>query len=305
MIRNTNPNNTTVAELSRMMEISSLDKLQRTTVRLTLGIVNDEISLEFNEALRYGAQWGIHIYELRSLKSGRVPTVDPSELQEVINLVRDQRITISALSPGIFKHPLTRSRELEEELSDTLPRTIELAKRLTTRLILVFGFQRSGGGMEGEYQTTVNLMRRAANLAEKEDMRLAIENEPGFWCDSGKNTAKFIQDVGSASLGANWDPCNGYGTDERPFPEGYNAIKDFIFNVHVKDTQKGSLIKCVPVGEGAIDWKGQLKALVKDKIVQHVTIETHCLPLIEKSKQNVETLSNYIEEIMQGEKVTQ
>lgn len=278
---------------------------QGTMSRLALGIVSDEISLDFKEALQYGMQWGVDIFELRSLKTGRVPDVDPSEILEVLNLVGDRRIIISALSPGIFKHPLSRRSELEKELSDTLPRTIELAKRLNTRLILVFGFQRSREGIESDYEEAVKLMRRAAGLTESEGMKLAIENEPGFWCDSGMNTAKFIKDVGSKSLGANWDPCNGYGTDERPFPEGYNAIKDFVFNVHVKDTQEGSMIKCVPVGEGAIDWKGQLKALVKDRIVEHVTIETHCLPLVEKSRQNVDTLQTYLNEIMRTEKGAQ
>lgn len=273
--------------------------------RLALGIVSDEIALDFKEALRYAMQWGVKIFELRSLKTGRVPFVDPPEILEVLNLVKNRGVVVSALSPGIFKHPLSKKSELEKELSDTLPRTIELAKQLNTRLILVFGFERSREGTEGDYQEAVRLMRRAAGLAESEGMRIAIENEPGFWCDSGKNTAKFIRDVGSKSLGANWDPCNGYGTHERPFPEGYSAIRDFVFNVHVKDTQEGALIKCVPVGEGAIDWKGQLKALVKDRIVGHVTIETHCLPLIEKSKQNVDTLQTYLEEIMRTEKVAQ
>ncbi len=273
--------------------------------RLALGIVSDEIALDFKEALRYAMQWGVKIFELRSLKTGRVPFVDPPEILEVLNLVKNRGVVVSALSPGIFKHPLSKKSELEKELSDTLPRTIELAKQLNTRLILVFGFERSREGTEGDYQEAVRLMRRAAGLAESEGMRIAIENEPGFWCDSGKNTAKFIRDVGSKSLGANWDPCNGYGTHERPFPEGYSAIRDFVFNVHVKDTQEGALIKCVPVGEGSIDWKGQLKALVKDRIVGHVTIETHCLPLIEKSKQNVDTLQTYLEEIMRTEKVAQ
>ena len=63
-----------------------------------------------------------------------------------------------------------------------------------------------------------------------------------------------------------------------------------ILNVHAKDTARGSLIQCVPIGEGAIDWEGQIRALVADAIVPHVTIETHCLPLVEQSAKNVRTL---------------
>jgi len=42
-----------------------------------------------------------------------------------------------------------------------------------------------------------------------------------------------------------------------------------------------------------------LGALVQDKTVSHVTIETHCPPLIEKSKENVDTLRRYLSEISQ------
>jgi L-ribulose-5-phosphate 3-epimerase UlaE len=75
-----------------------------------------------------------------------------------------------------------------------------------------------------------------------------------------------------------------------PYPDGYEAIKKWIVNVHVKDTIKGSLLACVPIGEGKVDWEGQIQALVRDRLVEHVTIETHCLPLIENSQKNLQWL---------------
>lgn len=264
---------------------------------LELGFVSDEISPDFREALQYGLSWGISRYELRNLTSGRIPNVTPAELQEVLGQVAEHRVIVTALSPGIFKHNLSKRDELEKELSETLPRTMEIARQFGTSLIIIFGFQREKGEPDDRYHQAVEFMRRAAVIAERGGMRLAIENEPGFWCDSGENTATLIRDVGSKALGANWDPCNGYGTEEVPFPNGYRALRDFICNVHVKDTKEGALIRCVPVGEGAIDWTGQLKALVHDRIVNHVTIETHCLPLIEKSRQNVETLQRMLKHL--------
>lgn len=264
---------------------------------IQLGIVSDEISQDFGEALEHGLQWGIRIFELRCLRTGRVPAVDQAEFREVVELVESHQVEITAVSPGIFKHPLSNKAALEKELSEVLPKSIEMARRLGAGLIIAFGFQRTDEDQPEFHRDAVNLFRRAATMAEKAGMRLVIENEPGFWCDTGKNTAQMIGEVGSKALRANWDPCNGYGTNERPYPDGYRAIKEVIANVHVKDTQEGALIKCVPVGEGAIDWKGQLSAIVHDRIVPHVTIETHCLPLIEKSKQNVDTLRSYLEEI--------
>jgi len=264
---------------------------------LSLGFVSDEISPDFRDAAEYGTEWGISIFELRVLKTGRVPSVDRSEVDDVKAVVRQQRLQISALSPGLFKHPLSETSRLEDELLNALPRTLALARELGCPLVIIFGFQREKNEPTGNFWRAVEWMRRAAELASREGVTLAVENEPGFWCDSGRNTSKFVEALNSPALGANWDPCNAYGTGENPYPQGYEAIRKSIVNVHVKDTLEGSLIRCVPVGEGAIDWKGQLKALVEDRVVNHITIETHCLPLIEKSKQNVETLRRYLSEI--------
>jgi sugar phosphate isomerase/epimerase len=262
--------------------------------QLALGIVSDEVSPDFGEAARHAIEWGISIFEIRVLKTGRIPLVDQSELREVKALVNNNGLAITALSPGIFKFTISQRMGLESELRNTLPKTLDLAREFGASMVIVFGFQREKDEKPDNFFRAVELMERAAEIAQKEGVRLVIENEPGFWCDSGANTAKLLAKVNSPSLRANWDPCNGYGTPETPFPAGYESVKKFIANVHVKDTIEGALIRCVPVGEGTIDWKGQLEAIVRDGIVKHVTIETHCLPLVEKSKQNVDTLKQYL-----------
>ncbi len=270
--------------------------------RLALGIVSDEISPDFEQAVHHASTWGISIFELRVLKSGRIPAVDPAELRLIRKTSGEHGLTVSALSPGIFKFPLTEKARLEHELTEVLPRTLRLAGEFGASIVIVFGFQRVQGEDPENFKRGVDLMRRAAEKAKREGIKLAIENEPGFWCDSGSNTGKLIAAVQSPALCANWDPCNGYGTPERPFPEGYEAVKKYVGNVHVKDTSEGSLIRCVPVGEGAVDWRGQIKALVWDRVVKHITIETHCLPLVENSKKNVDVLNRYLAEMYAGEK---
>ncbi len=263
---------------------------------LELGIVSDEIAPDFREAVRHALGWGIRKFEIRVLKSGRVPAVDQAEIEDVLATIRASQVEVTALSPGIFKPSLSQTSALEVEIRETLPATIALARRLGAPMIIVFGFQREAGEPASRYADAVAWMKRAADVAHNEGMKLAIENEPGFWADTGVNTRRLIKDVGSPALGANWDPCNAFGTTERPYPEGYEAIKDVVVNVHIKDTKKGSLIQCVPVGDGVIDWKGQMRALLQDGIVSHATIETHCLPLVENSRKNVEVLRRYMKE---------
>lgn len=264
---------------------------------LDLGIVSDEISNDFTEAMHHASLWGISIMEIRLLKSGRIPNVSKEDIDEVLKYVRRGDVRITALSPGIFKHRLSKISQLEEELNTTLPRTIDLARSMGASLIIVFGFERESGEPETNRSIAVDFLRRAASVAERAGVKLAIENEPGFWCDTGANTRTIIDDVASPALGANWDPANAYGTPEVPYPGGYKAIRERIFNVHVKDTRQGSLVQCVPVGDGALDWAGQLRAIVYDKIVSHITIETHCLPLIDNSRRNVETLKRMLNDI--------
>jgi L-ribulose-5-phosphate 3-epimerase len=264
---------------------------------LSLAFVSDEISPDFREAVQHAKEWEISIFELRVLKTGRIPNVERSELDDVKAAVKQNGLRISALSPGIFKHPLSETSKIENELLNLMPRTLALAREFEAPLVILFGFQREQNESPDNLRRAVDWMRRAAEQASREGVTLAVENEPGSWCDSGRNTSKFIEAVNSPELGANWDPCNAYGTGEDPFPNGYDAIRKSVVNVHVKDTQAGALVRCVPVGEGVIDWKNQLKALMHDRVVEHVTIETHCLPQIEKSKQNVETLRRYLAEI--------
>jgi len=261
---------------------------------LALGIVSDKIATDFRTALRHGLSWGITRYEIRCLSSGRIPDVAPEEWKDAIAAVREHGLTVTALSPGILKHSLANPGILDREVREVLPRTIERAGECGAGLIIVFGVQRRPGENDADHDRVVEILRRGADTAARAGVKLAIENEPGFHCDTGAATRRIIDEVGSPALGANWDPCNAFGTDELPYPDGYNALKPVILNVHAKDTARGALIQCVPIGEGVIDWRGQIRALVADRIVPHVTIETHCLPLVEQSEKNVRTLRTLI-----------
>lgn len=262
---------------------------------MRIGIVTDEISPDVREAIQLGMSWGLMDYELRVIGESRVPTVKPEISDDLLWFKEKFGIRYTALSPGTGKGTIDDQEKFNHELHAVLPATFALAQKLGVATVIIFGFQRSPQQPDSWEPEVIAAFRRLAALAEKSGIRLVIENEPGFWCDTGRNTARIIAAVDSPFLRANWDPANALGTEEVPYPNGYEAIKKWIANVHVKDTVKGALIQCVPIGEGKIDWEGQMRALKHDQVVQHVTLETHCLPLIENSQKNLQRLREILQ----------
>jgi sugar phosphate isomerase/epimerase len=65
---------------------------------------------------------------------------------------------------------------------------------------------------------------------------------------------------------------------ESPFPMGYEAVKDFVTHVHVKDAAVrpgAAKPEWTVVGEGQIDYKGQIAALRAAGYSGYLSLETH------------------------------
>jgi sugar phosphate isomerase/epimerase len=264
---------------------------------MKIGIITDEISPDIREAFSLGASWGIHDFEFRSSISGRVPNVSDEDVRLLLQMKKEFSATITALSPGTFRCLVDDKEAIDKELNQVLPGTIQLAHKLDTSLIITFGFLKSVGLEESDFERVVEVLQRAAELAKQEGITLALENEPGFWADSGKKMARILTAVNSTHFMASWSPSNALGAENYPFPVGYEAVKRWIVNIHVKDATKGSTLACVPVGEGKINWEGQVRALLREEKLSCLTIETGCPPLVENSKKNVETVARMLKKI--------
>jgi len=249
---------------------------------LEIAIVSDEISLNIQEAVTIGTEMGIKKYELRCVGSyeKRIPYLDAEDLEYIDQAVEEGRIAIGALSPGTFKVKPSDTTAIRKAVEDTLPKTFALAKKWGSKKIITFGFLQD----DLPEEEIVALFQKVADIAAVEGLLIAVENEPGFYCDSGENSARIIRKVNRSNFGANWDAANAVGTGEMPFPTGYEFIKPHVMNVHVKDAVSHPQITCKLFGEGAVNWAGQLAALQRDKIVEYVTLETHYLPLVESTK---------------------
>jgi sugar phosphate isomerase/epimerase len=257
---------------------------------MKLSIVSDELKIPQAEAFEMISQWGFRNVELRSATGGRFPD---GNLDELERLIAEHTMTVTALSPGVFKCG-PEADALHTDL-ERLGRTLDTCERFGTKLIIVFPIHNPGwdedNPADGEItDTVVNAMREAGRMAADHGVRLAIENEPAYTAVTAGGLARLIDAVGMDNIGGNWDPGNAYPWDQE-IVRGPEILGDRIFNVHVKDcwvrdNERGF----DSVGNGDIDWKAQVDGLTKLGYDGAIVVETHCQPGVEKSKENTDSL---------------
>lgn len=262
---------------------------------MQLSIVSDELSQDFRTAVEIGYSWGIRNFEIRNTWLTRVPNIPDSGMEIIKRTIKEYRINITTLSPGIFKIPLS-SDESDYHREELLQKTFVLAREFGASCITIFGIKRSPQENTKDYQRVIETIGDTVRLAAREGFTLLLENEAGWWADTGENTAKIVSDIGSKALKITWDPGNAFAAGEMPYPTGYEEVKDEIANIHVKmavPNRDGSTCYLTELG-GYFDLKGQIRALKRDDYKGYLTIETHQEPKIEQSRKCLRILQKWI-----------
>ena len=253
---------------------------------MQLGIVSDEISRDFREAVRVGVPLGIKRYEIRNLAAGRAPVCGDAAMRETERIAREEGVVITALSPGLFKYTHSAT-EFRREMAEVYPLAVEWALRWKLPGLIVFGFHKPGATeanapdfpSDQPSAQIVEWLEEAGARAEGDGLTLMIEPEPICWCDSGSATAALIQRSGSDHLMINYDPGNVAWLQNRDPLDEFGAVAPYIANVHIKDllpleNGPGSP-EWVPAGEGMIDYAAHFAALRGIGYQGPVSLEPH------------------------------
>lgn len=240
---------------------------------MEIAVFTDEINKEdYTRSLDLAVQWGVKYVEVRAIDGVRLPKVSRPVLKAFIQHVRDAGLSVSGLSPGFFKCDLA-DPEVQITFDDALPRLCDVANVWGTGLITCFSFARR----EGESCPTevMDRLGSAADRVAQAGCRLVVENVSACWGATGVEAGEIIRRVGTDRLGLCWDPGNaGRGGAKDPFPTDYDAVKDLVEHVHVKNyipEQQGWGL----VDEGLVDWQTQVQALAADDYPGLLVIETH------------------------------
>ena len=290
---------------------------------MLVSIVTDEISADLETAIELGTEWGISHFELRGYGTQRVPLYTDYQKQRIKELLEEYPVKISAISPGLFKIPYVEGKRerfpvspidaslyqrwrdgqslIKYHLGELLPASIEFAREVGAKTIVIFSFARGGSPADRAPDEVLACLHSAALLASAAGIQIAIEVEDGFWADSGCHTAQIVQAVNQPALGVNWDPGNAIQSGERPYPEGYAYVHSFVRHVHFKDAMHSperGFQYCV---EGMIDWSGQIKALAADDYDGWISVEPHMWPKVKSARASVQRLLKLTAEVNKGD----
>ena len=258
---------------------------------MKLAVITDEIDADLDHALDVMAEYGVVGAELRQVWDKNIADTTPDDWKRVKASLDAHGVHAVGLATPFYKCDLpgesadgpagplhsASARGLGDQIA-LLEHCIAAAHFLGTPLIRVFSFWKRGPLTPAIEEYITDAFAEPAALAEREGVTLILENEHACYLGTGAQTARVLAEINSPAVRCVWDPGNAFMDGEVPFPTGYEAIKPFMAHVHVKDAKLApgkSAPEWTVVGEGEIDWAGQLRALRADGYSGYLSLETH------------------------------
>jgi sugar phosphate isomerase/epimerase len=257
-----------------------------------ISAITDEVAHSPAEAIEFAHEFGMRWLSLRDIPSTEARktayhSLEPKALQQVKADFKAAGIGISFLDTPFLKFTLpgtepkrTRPEEpaakearlvREKALFDNRLEDLRLGIRACHAFdcsqLRIFTFTRVAEP-ESLFPRIAGIIGEMSPIAEKEGIRLLIENESTQNAGTSAETAKLMKLL-PRNVGINWDSLNGLALGEKPYPDGYDTLpKDRNWNVHVK----GKSLLDYPEHQ---DWPAILSALERDGFTGRLELETH------------------------------
>jgi sugar phosphate isomerase/epimerase len=254
--------------------------------------ITDEVAHSPAEAIEFAHKFGMKWLSLRDIPSTEAKktpyhSLEPPMLKQVKTEFKDAGIGISFLDTPFLKFTLPGAEPKRSKAEEPAAKEKRLARekaqfdnrladlRLGIRAchafdcpqLRIFTFTRVAEP-ESLFPRIAEIIDEMSAVAEKEGVRMLIENESTQNAGTSVETAKLIKLL-PRNVGINWDSLNGLALGEKPYPDGYESIpKDRNWNVHVK----GKSLLDYPEHQ---DWPAILSALERDGFTGRLELETH------------------------------
>jgi len=251
-----------------------------------LGVITDEITEDFDHALAVCAELGIRDIELRSLWNTSIIDHEEETIERVADALEKGGFSVIAIASPFLKCAINdevasvgrthSARETSrEDQWNVLDRSLRVAEHLNAPIVRAFSFWRVEDP-ESVRDEVVEVLTEATARVNAAGKLLGLENEHACNVATGAESAWVFAQIPDRTLGLIWDPGNEAALGSEPFPDGYNAIRDRIHHVHLKDAVRIELNSAfTTIGEGVIPYEDQFRALAADGYDGVLSLETH------------------------------
>ncbi len=208
----------------------------------------DEVSPVFDEQLEYLKSRGIGYIEPRNIDGTNVSSVTDEQLKCAKAKLDKYGIGVSSIGSPVGKISVT------DDFADhirLLERTIEIAKVLETKNIRMFSFFYPEGTSAREHRAAVMArLEIMLELAEKNGINLCHENEARIYGETSEDCADIMSYFGGR-LKSVLDMGNFAFCQQDPM-KGFDAVKDYIEYIHIKDANFDTSIVPAGFGQGKV-----------------------------------------------------
>ncbi len=255
-----------------------------------LAAITDEFSPDLETAVRSMAEVGMVAAELRMVFGKNIIDLTDEELNQAKRIVEAQGMRVISIASPLLKCVLPDAPEVDPRFQQDIfaarhtfagqlvlaRRAFEIARRMGARIVRVFSYWRTVAP-EQCFDRIVVALRDLAEQAAAQDLIIGLENEHACNIATAAETARLLAALPNPNLQVVWDPANAFVSGEVPFPDGYRRLPpERIVHVHAKDCRvENHKPTWGPLGDGAIDWPGQIAALVRDGYHGYISLETH------------------------------
>ena len=257
-----------------------------------LAVINDEISQDFEKTCKIASQdFGLSWIELRGMWDKNITALSDKEIEDARKILAENKLQVTDIASPLFKTdwpgaPLSPQSQKRDQFhadfdakaqDKLLEKCISLAKTFNTNRIRCFDYWRLDD--QTPYRAAINAkLQQAAERCAKDNMILVLENEMSCNTATGEEAAALLKAIPNKNFMLNWDPGNAAAIAGTPYSAGYDLLpKDRIGHCHCKDVVRkpDNKYDWAAVGDGMVDWVGQLQALKRDGFHQGLSLETH------------------------------
>jgi sugar phosphate isomerase/epimerase len=271
---------------------------------------NAYLNFSFADAVRRLAAIGYAGVEIMA----DVPHAWPACLLEVQKqAIRDQlqenKLAISNINAFMMNAILDRRQKywhpswIEADVNyrqvriDHTMRSLTLAKELGAKCITTEpgGPVAPGQSWANSLTLFVEMLKPVIEHAEKENVQLLIEPEPGLLIETADQFLELMQHIDSPIVGLNFDIGHFYCVGDDPAPT-VDKLSPYIRHFHLEDIAATRIHQHLIPGDGAIDFAATLRAIRAINYQGWITIELY--PYIDNPDQAARTALERVQTLL-------